>query len=136
MPFVKRVSQIIVSRFRYTPENPSLGSDIACALKECRESCNKKRCSPQQRRKALTDLFLEYRPRFPPVMRHFFRERYKVPSVWFSARLNYSRSAATTSMVGHVLGLGDRHLQNILIDDKGELVHIDLGISFEQVRDT
>jgi ataxia telangiectasia mutated family protein len=29
---------------------------------------------------------------------------------------------------------GDRHVQNILIDQKtAELIHIDLGIAFEQV---
>ena len=38
-------------------------------------------------------------------------------------------------MVGHVLGLGDRHINNILIDNtSGEVVHIDLGVAFEQGR--
>lgn len=37
-------------------------------------------------------------------------------------------SVATSSMVGYILGLGDRHLQNILIDKKtAEVVHIDFG---------
>ena len=54
---------------------------------------------------------------------------------WFSMRLNYSRSVATTSIIGHILGLGDRHTSNLLIDTStGEIVPIDLGISFEQVR--
>ena len=35
--------------------------------------------------------------------------------------------------VGYILGLGDRHVQNILIDcHTAELVHIDLGVAFEQ----
>jgi len=47
--------------------------------------------------------------------------------------LAYTRSAATSSMVGYILGLGDRHMQNILIDKStAELIHIDLGIAFEQ----
>ena len=34
--------------------------------------------------------------------------------------------------VGYILGLGDRHVQNILIDcNTAELVHIDLGVAFE-----
>lgn len=38
-------------------------------------------------------------------------------------------------MVGFVLGLGDRHSSNILIDVRSaELVHIDLGIAFDQGR--
>ena len=36
-------------------------------------------------------------------------------------------------MVGHVLGIGDRHAQNILVDyTTGEQVHIDFGIAFDQ----
>ena len=38
-------------------------------------------------------------------------------------------------MLGHVLGLGDRHGHNILLDSKtGEVVHIDLGVAFEMGR--
>ena len=38
-------------------------------------------------------------------------------------------------MAGYIIGLGDRHLANILIDRRSaELVHIDLGIAFEQGR--
>jgi len=49
-------------------------------------------------------------------------------------RLNYTRSVAVTSIVGHILGIGDRHCSNILIDKlTGELVHIDFGIVFEDV---
>jgi len=48
--------------------------------------------------------------------------------VWFERRLAYTNSVATTSMVGYVLGLGDRHTQNILIDQQtAEVIHIDFG---------
>ena len=68
-------------------------------------------------------------------MRHFFTEKHKMPMSWFAMRLNYTRSVATTSIDGHILGLGDRHTSNILMDNgTGEAVHIDLGIAFEQVR--
>ncbi|KAG9224022.1 hypothetical protein CCMSSC00406_0004362 [Pleurotus cornucopiae] len=70
---------------------------------------------------------------FKPVMRHWFTEQHKIPTSWFAVRLRYIRSVATTSIVGHILGLGDRHASNILIlKTTGELVHIDLGIAFEQ----
>ena len=47
---------------------------------------------------------------------------------WFEKRLNYTRSVATSSIVGYIIGLGDRHVQNILIDMKtADLIHIDLG---------
>ena len=55
--------------------------------------------------------------------------------VWFDRRTNFSRSLAVMSMVGYVLGLGDRHPSNLLIDrNSGKLLHIDFGDCFE-VRD-
>jgi len=81
----------------------------------------------------LTRKFLELKQKFRPVMRHFFTEKHKTPISWFSTRLNYIRSVATTSIVGHTLGLGDRHVSNILMDnDSGDIVHIDFGIAFDQ----
>ncbi|KAG8758789.1 Serine/threonine-protein kinase tel1 [Serendipita sp. 396] len=71
--------------------------------------------------------------KFHPVLRHFFTAASKNPATWFSRRLTYSRSVATGSIAGHILGLGDRHLSNLLMDAKsGELIHIDLGIAFDQ----
>ncbi|KAJ3555154.1 hypothetical protein NM688_g2731 [Phlebia brevispora] len=77
--------------------------------------------------------FKEVCDSWKPVMRHYFTERHKDPMLWFKLRLHYARSVATTSIVGHILGLGDRHLANILIhNESGEVVQIDLGIAFEQ----
>lgn len=50
---------------------------------------------------------------------------------WFSCR--YSGSLAAMSIVGHILGLGDRHLDNILIDFcSGDIVHIDYNVCFDK----
>jgi ataxia telangiectasia mutated family protein len=52
---------------------------------------------------------------------------------WHTARTAYTRSCAVNSIVGHILGIGDRHLSNILVNTKtGEVVHIDFGFVFEQ----
>ncbi|KAJ2903659.1 phosphatidylinositol 3 (ataxia telangiectasia mutated) [Zalerion maritima] len=73
--------------------------------------------------------------RFHPVMRYFFLEHFEDPDDWYVRRLAYTRSTAAVSIVGHVIGLGDRHGHNILLDTKsGESVHIDLGVCFEQGR--
>jgi ataxia telangiectasia mutated family protein len=65
---------------------------------------------------------------------HFFTERFLEPATWFERRLAYTRSVASSSIVGFVLGLGDRHPSNILINEKtAEVVHIDLGVAFDQV---
>ncbi|OIW34009.1 hypothetical protein CONLIGDRAFT_205363 [Coniochaeta ligniaria NRRL 30616] len=73
--------------------------------------------------------------RFHPVMRYFFMEYFVDPDEWFVRRTAYTRSTAAVSILGHVLGLGDRHGHNILLDTKtGEAVHIDLGVAFEMGR--
>ncbi|KAK6159412.1 hypothetical protein DH2020_006726 [Rehmannia glutinosa] len=42
-------------------------------------------------------------------------------------------SVAAMSIVGHILGLGDRHLDNILIDFcTGDIVHIDYNVCFDK----
>lgn len=71
--------------------------------------------------------------RFPPAMRYHFLEQQMIPAAWQVMRLSYVRSVATTSIVGYILGMGDRHVSNILMDEaSGEMVHIDFGIVFEQ----
>lgn len=52
--------------------------------------------------------------------------------VWLDRRTNYTRSAAVMSMVGYILGLGDRHPSNLMLDRySGKLLHIDFGDCFE-----
>ena len=51
---------------------------------------------------------------------------------WLERRSTYTRSLAVSSMVGHILGLGDRHPANVLLDQiTGKVVHIDFGDCFE-----
>ncbi len=51
---------------------------------------------------------------------------------WFERRTNYTRSLATMSMVGYILGLGDRHCSNLMLDRQtGKIIHIDFGDCFE-----
>ncbi|KAF4593864.1 phosphatidylinositol kinase- protein kinase tor1 [Pleurotus pulmonarius] len=51
---------------------------------------------------------------------------------WLERRATYTRSLAVNSMVGHILGLGDRHPSNLLLERAtGKVVHIDFGDCFE-----
>lgn len=52
--------------------------------------------------------------------------------IWLERRTSYTRSLAVMSMVGYILGLGDRHPSNIMLERQtGKIVHIDFGDCFE-----
>ena len=51
---------------------------------------------------------------------------------WVNRRISFSRSLAVTSIVGFVLGLGDRHPSNLMIErSSGKVIHIDFGDCFD-----
>ncbi|CUF10682.1 phosphatidylinositol 3-kinase, putative [Bodo saltans] len=51
---------------------------------------------------------------------------------WLERRRTFTSSLATMSVVGYILGLGDRHPNNIMIQrSTGRVVHIDFGDCFE-----
>lgn len=55
-----------------------------------------------------------------------YRECFFFP--FLPPNLNVNRRLCLLATVGYIVGLGDRHIQNILIDEEtAELVHIDLG---------
>ena len=84
-------------------------------------------------KKSKLETYLEICSNFKPVFRYFFMENFLSPNEWFEKRMNYTRSMATASIVGYIVGLGDRHVQNILIDlSNADIIHIDLGVAFEQ----
>ena len=71
--------------------------------------------------------------KFPPVFHEWFIEMFPEPSAWFAARLRYTRSCAVMSIVGHVLGLGDRHGENILFEEtNGGTFHVDFNCLFDK----
>ncbi|EFX69271.1 hypothetical protein DAPPUDRAFT_228726, partial [Daphnia pulex] len=54
---------------------------------------------------------------------------------WWSSTLRFGQSCAVTSVIGYTIGLGDRHLDNVLVDLRcGEVVHIDYNVCFEKGR--
>jgi len=56
--------------------------------------------------------------------------------VWLDRRTHYTRSLAVMSMVGYILGLGDRHPSNLMLDRRsGKITHIDFGDCFEVAMD-
>ena len=58
--------------------------------------------------------------------------RSKNCETWLKRRTNYSRSLAVMSIVGYILGLGDRHPSNLMMNKRsGKIIHIDFGDCFE-----
>jgi len=52
--------------------------------------------------------------------------------IWLERRTSYTRTLAVMSMVGYILGLGDRHPSNIMLERyTGKVLHIDFGDCFE-----
>ncbi|XP_076263990.1 serine/threonine-protein kinase Smg1 isoform X2 [Rhynchophorus ferrugineus] len=52
---------------------------------------------------------------------------------WWQVVKRYSYSLAVMSIIGYIIGLGDRHLDNMLIDlTTGDVVHIDYNVCFEK----
>ncbi|KAI0427754.1 phosphatidylinositol 3 [Xylaria sp. FL1042] len=70
---------------------------------------------------------------FPPVLPNWFISQFPNPSAWFTARLRYTRSCAVMSMVGTILGLGDRHGENVLLEEgNGGIFHVDFNCLFDK----
>ncbi|KAL3621477.1 hypothetical protein CASFOL_036389 [Castilleja foliolosa] len=56
----------------------------------------------------------------------------RTSKVWLDRRTNYTRSLAVMSMVGYLLGLGDRHPSNFMLHRySGKILHFDFGDCFE-----
>lgn len=72
---------------------------------------------------------------FPPILYQWFLETFPDPINWYNARNTFARSYAVMAMVGHILGLGDRHCENILLDlESGKVLHVDFDCLFEKGR--
>ncbi|CAB0010914.1 unnamed protein product [Nesidiocoris tenuis] len=75
----------------------------------------------------------EILPQHPPVLHKWFFERHPCPEEWLHCRNAFVRSSAVMSIVGYIVGLGDRHCENILIDSAtGEAVHVDFNMLFNR----
>ncbi|KAK3954844.1 phosphatidyl inositol 3-kinase [Pseudoneurospora amorphoporcata] len=70
---------------------------------------------------------------FPDVLPEWFISQFPDPSAWFASRLRYTRSCAVMSMVGTILGLGDRHGENVLLEEgNGGVFHVDFNCLFDK----
>ncbi|KAL4477625.1 hypothetical protein ABPG74_002775 [Tetrahymena malaccensis] len=67
----------------------------------------------------------------PSVFQDFFNQRFLDSQMWYSAKENYLKTYASWCILGYLIGLGDRHTDNILIKrTNGEIIHIDYALIF------
>lgn len=72
-------------------------------------------------------------PTFPPLLKEWFKNQFPSPCNWYQARTAYIKSLAVMSIVGYIVGLGDRHGENILMNTtKGEIMHVDFNCLFNR----
>lgn len=99
-------------------------------LETAREKMKKCQSSAKANR---IEAYNEISRKIKPVMRHWFLDNFITPESWFQSKTMYTRGIASSSIVGYMLGLGDRHCNNVLLDKvTGEPIHIDLGVAFDQ----
>lgn len=68
-----------------------------------------------------------------PVLHKWYIDQFSDPAVWYVARKTFTRTSAVMSIVGYVIGLGDRHCENILFFKKsGAALHIDFDCLFDK----
>ncbi|KAF0699874.1 Aste57867_9584 [Aphanomyces stellatus] len=81
-------------------------------------------------RQVYTDLVNEH-PKLNVLVQEMLRQSRNVEE--FGAKsTRFSRSVAVMSVVGYIIGLGDRHLDNMLLCHSGDLVHIDYNVCFDK----
>lgn len=91
-----------------------------------------KNCQSQDKSVRVRE-YLKICTKVKPVLRVFFEQNFLTADRWFESRIKYTHGVGTTSIVGYMLGLGDRHCNNILLDKhSGEPIHIDFGVAFDQ----
>lgn len=70
---------------------------------------------------------------FYPALGDFYRQQFSTPQAFYNARSAFIRTTAIMSIIGYILGLGDRHGDNILIDVlSGESLHVDCNLMFNK----
>jgi len=99
------------------------------AVRELLDKASAKPVTPENVQQHFTGTLLSM---FPPVLHEWFLDVFPAPEAWFAARLRYARSAAVTSVVYHALGLGDRHGENVLLEQSGGVFHVDFNCLFDK----
>jgi cell cycle checkpoint protein MEC1 len=79
------------------------------------------------------NVYKSYLLKYPPVLGEWMIENFPNIVEWYKARSSFTRSLAVMSIVGYLIGVGDRHLDNIMLNkNTGMIMHIDFDCMFEK----
>jgi phosphatidylinositol kinase/protein kinase (PI-3 family) len=105
---------------------------ITIDMSEVKRLLPKDHSMNQEKRIASFNLLVE---KYEPVMHLWFVKKFSDLTRWFQTRLTFTRSVAVWSIVGYVIGLGDRHAENLLMkEDVGCRVHVDFNCMFDRAK--
>jgi serine/threonine-protein kinase ATR len=79
--------------------------------------------------------FMQLLKKYPAVSHLWFLKKFVDLSKWFQARARYTDSTAVWSILGYIVGLGDRHPENVLLmEDNGCVFHVDFNCIFDRAK--
>ena len=118
-----------VMPFRNILDDQYLRSALGIQTKTIKVIVEKK----EKKRITYMDAYKQISSKFPPVLHIWLANQFPDPTTWFRARSSFTKSCSVWSMIGHIVGLGDRHAENILLDvSTGDIVHVDFAVLFDK----
>ena len=80
-----------------------------------------------------TQIWGNLKTEIKPVIGNWIEDNFPSPEIWYEAKMNFIKSTAIWSIIGYIIGLGDRYVYNILIHaHTGEVTHVDFDCIFEK----
>ncbi|KAH3671692.1 hypothetical protein OGAPHI_000397 [Ogataea philodendri] len=70
---------------------------------------------------------------YQPVLQVWFQDQFPNPVNWYQCRNDYTKTCAVMSIVGYLVGMGDRHGDNIMLSElSGQILHVDFDCLFDK----
>lgn len=79
--------------------------------------------------------YLKLCQQYPTILYEFFHSNFLHATEWINGRRAFSQTMAQMSILGYIVGLGDRHAENILLrTSDGTCFHVDFSCLFDKAK--